>query len=158
MYNQYRPRNIQFNMYRNYRSMPNFINNTRSMTPLSSQILGKAITVPKSSGLFRSLLGTTSSATSSKLGLTGILGGISKTINTVNQAMPLINQVKPLFGNVKTVVNVVKGFRNKKDNSPQKNYKSKINNTNDETKVNSTINIKNQQKNYQFTPNKPYFS
>ena len=158
MYNQYRPRNIQFNMYKNYRSMPNLINNTRSMAPLSTSILGKAITVPKSSGLFRSLLGTTSSAATSKIGLTGILGGISKTINTVNQAMPLINQVKPLFGNVKTVVNVVKNFRTKKDNSAQKNYESKINNTNEVKKENPTINIENQQKNYQFTPNKPYFS
>ena len=157
MYNQYRPRNMQYNMYRNYRLMPNITNNMRSVTPLSSPILGKAITVPKTTGLFRSLLGTSTASSTSKLGIAGILGGISKTISTVNQAMPLINQVKPIFGNVKSVVNVVKGLRSKKENPSLKNYQTNLNNNQEINSINSTKPIENLQENYQFTPNKPYF-
>ena len=158
MYSPYRPRISHFNMYRNQRSMSNITNNMRNIPSYTAPILGKAITVPKSTGLFKSLLGNSALTSTSKIGLTGILGGISKTINTVNQAMPLINQVKPIFGNVKSVVNVVKGFRNKKDQTPPQDYQTKVNNLNEDSINTSTKQEENLQENYQFTPNKPYFS
>ena len=160
MYYQYKPRVQAFNQYRNYRNHLNSLNNMRSIQNIGIPSIGKVITTPKSSGLFKSLL-SSSAATSSvnKLGVSGIIGGISKTINTVNQAVPLINQVKPLFGNVKSVINVVKGFRNtkkEKTNSINTNIYNdlSISKKNIETPKQS----KNIQENYQFTPNKPYFS
>ena len=157
MYRQLRTRN-RFFTTNNIRNS-SLINQTRSMPTLTTQTLGRAISIPKPLGIGKSLISSAAGA-SSKLGLSGIIGGISKTINTVNQAMPLINQVKPLFGNFKSVFNVVKSFRSKNIN--------KINNDEETTKVIhneikdndvETTNLSEKlQENYQFTPNKPYFS
>ena len=69
----------------------------------------------------------------------------------------LINQVKPLFGNFKSVINVVKGFRNKNTSPPKIEPKKTVNNTNNITSETTNSN-EYIQENYQFTPNKPYFS
>ena len=155
MYRQFRTRNYNYPNIRNTRNIP-FNNLTRN---ISSPIIGKAIGIPKASGILRNAA-TTSIGSASKLGLGGILGGISKTISTVNQAMPLINQVKPLFGNVKSAFNLVKNLRN--SNTKQKeNIQTNINNNQDTIIINQEETTKmseNLQENYQFTPNKPYFS
>ena len=152
----YRQMNVRNGYYRNNLRNNIPFNQTRSMPSITSQVLGKAISVPKPMGLAKSLV-TSSISNGSKLGLGGIIGGLNKTLTTVNQAMPLINQVKPLFGNFKSVINVVKGFRNKNTNTPKVEPKKTVNNTNNTTS-NTTNSNEYIQENYQFTPNKPYFS
>lgn len=153
MYRQMRARNRYYpnNNLRNNIS----INQTRSMPSLTSQVLGKAISIPKPIGLGKSLISSTI-GTGSKIGLGGIIGGLSKTLTTVNQAMPIINQVKPLFGNFKSVINVVKGFRNKNVNTEYVEVKKTINNIDMSNEETTNTNEKLQE-NYQFAPNKPYF-
>ena len=157
-YRQIRPKPTMMQSFRNTRSITSFQNNMRNITNIAPSI-GKAISIPKSTGLFKSMLGATTGAETSKLGLAGILGGVSKTISTVNQAMPIINQVKPLFGNMKSVVNVIKGFRNKKEPQNNDEISKTINNKIDEENNDKyTKTNKNLQENYQFTPNRPFFT
>ena len=152
----YRKMNARNGYYRNNLRNTIPVNQTRGMPSITSQILGKAISVPKPIGLGKSLI-SSSISNGSKLGLGGIIGGLSKTLTTVNQAMPLINQVKPLFGNFKSVINVVKGFRkNNSPNSTKEKPKKTINNDNYKD-IKTTNSSKYIQENYQFTPNKPYF-
>lgn len=153
----YRQMNVRNGYYRNNLRTNIPINQTRNIPSVTSRIIGKAISIPKPIGLGKSLI-TSSISNGSKIGLGGIIGGISKTLTTVNQAMPLINQVKPLFGNFKSVINVVNGFRKNNNTKTTKvEPKKTINNDNyeDNKTTNSNENI---QENYQFAPNKPYFS
>jgi hypothetical protein len=52
---------------------------------------------------------------------------------------------------------VVKGFRNKNTSTPKVEPKKTVNNTNNTTSETTNPN-EYIQENYQFTPNKPYFS
>ena len=157
----YRQNRPKINNYMNFRNNRYNIMNSNNTRNITSPILGKAISVPKATGLFKSMLPAASSGTS-KLGLTGILGGISKTITTVNQAMPIINQVKPLFGNVKSVFNVFKNLRNNNlNNNIDNEIETNINNIDDNNEVidvKTTKSSENLQENYQFTPNSPFFN
>ena len=60
----------------------------------------------------------------SKLSLSSIINGTSKTLNLVNQAIPVVKQVSPMMKNIKTMFNVMNEFK-----------KSDIENTNIETKL-----------------------
>ncbi len=159
MYRQFRSRNNNISYFRNIRNTPINNNMMRNFSSFTVPTIGKAISIPKPTVLFRNAIAATT-GTSSKLGLGGILGGISKTITTVNQAMPIINQVKPLFGNVKSAFNFIKGLRN--NNSDIKdNVQTTINNKVETEVIDEEKNTKSEEKlqeNYQFTPNKPYFS
>ena len=77
-------------------------------------------------------LETASSSFLSKLSLSSIINGTSKTLNFVNQAIPVVKQVSPMMKNLKTMFNVMNEFK--------KSY------TNDNTKIeykNEEENIKN---------------
>lgn len=66
----------------------------------------------------------TSTATSllSKINLSSIINGTTKTLNLVNQAIPIVKQVSPIIKNAKTMFTVMNEF--KKTESPTTNYNS----------------------------------
>ena len=64
---------------------------------------------------------STTSSFLSKLSLSSIINGTSKTLNFVNQAIPVVKQVSPMMKNLKTMFNVMNEFK--------KSY------TNDNTKI-----------------------
>ncbi len=47
----------------------------------------------------------------SKLSLSSIVSGTSKTLNLVNQAIPVVKQVSPMMKNLKTMFNVMNEFK-----------------------------------------------
>ena len=47
----------------------------------------------------------------SKLSLSSIINGTSKTLNFVNQAIPVIKQISPMMKNAKTMFNVMNEFK-----------------------------------------------
>ena len=47
----------------------------------------------------------------SKLSLSSIINGTSKTLNFVNQAIPVVKQVSPIIKNLKTMFNVMNEFK-----------------------------------------------
>ena len=47
----------------------------------------------------------------SKISLSSIINGTSKTLNLVNQAIPVVKQVSPLMKNLKTIFSVVNEFK-----------------------------------------------
>ena len=47
----------------------------------------------------------------SKLSLSSIISGTSKTLNLVNQAIPVVKQVSPMMKNLKTMFNVMNEFK-----------------------------------------------
>ena len=67
----------------------------------------------------------------SKLNLSSIINGTSKTLNFFNQAIPVVKQVSPMMKNIKTMFNVMNEFK-----------KSDIENTNNkENKIEDKTNI-----------------
>lgn len=47
----------------------------------------------------------------SKLSLSSIISGTSKTLNLVNQAIPVVKQVSPMMKNMRTMFNVMNEFK-----------------------------------------------
>ena len=47
----------------------------------------------------------------SKINLSSIISGTSKTLNLINQAIPVIRQVSPLINNAKTMFKVMNEFK-----------------------------------------------
>jgi len=60
---------------------------------------------------FYSLPTSTSTGLLSKLNLSSIISGTTKTLNLVNQAIPIIKQVSPVMKNAKTMFNIMNEFR-----------------------------------------------
>lgn len=52
-----------------------------------------------------------SSSFLSRLSLSSIINGTSKTLNFVNQAIPVVKQVSPMLKNLKTMFNVMNEFK-----------------------------------------------
>ncbi len=47
----------------------------------------------------------------SRLSLSSIINGTSKTLNLVNQAIPVVRQMSPIMKNLKTMFNVMNEFK-----------------------------------------------
>jgi len=47
----------------------------------------------------------------SKLSLSSIINGTSRTLNFVNQAIPVVKQVSPMMKNIKTMFSVMNEFK-----------------------------------------------
>lgn len=47
----------------------------------------------------------------SKLSLSSIINGTSKTLNLINQAIPVVKQVSPIMKNMKTMFSVMNEFK-----------------------------------------------
>ena len=56
-----------------------------------------------------------SSGILSKLSLSSIINGTSKTLNVINQTIPMVKQMSPIMKNLKTMFNVLNEFK-KNDN------------------------------------------
>lgn len=54
----------------------------------------------------------------SKLNLSSIISGTSKTLNLINQAIPVVKQVSPMMKNAKTMFKIMNEF---KKTEPKKN-------------------------------------
>ena len=52
----------------------------------------------------------------SKLSLTSIINGTSKTLNLINQAIPIIKQASPIMKNAKTMFKVLNEFKKNDQN------------------------------------------
>lgn len=68
----------------------------------------------------------------SKINLSSIINGTSKTLNLINQAIPVIRQVSPIINNAKTMFKVMNEFKKTDVKSENRNN---INNTIDNTEV-----------------------
>lgn len=65
----------------------------------------------------------------SKLNLSSILNGTTKTLNFVNQAIPVVKQVSPMMKNIKTMFNVMNEFKKtdiEKENNEKKIIENKV--------------------------------
>ena len=62
----------------------------------------------------------------SKISLSSILNGTSRTLNFVNQAIPVVKQVSPMMKNLKTMFNVMNEF--KKTDIENNNQKEEVKN------------------------------
>lgn len=62
-----------------------------------------------------------SSSIFSKLSLSSIINGTSKTLNLVNQAIPVVKQISPIMKNVKTMFNVMNEFKKTEPNTSSTN-------------------------------------
>ena len=77
-------------------------------------------------------LETASSSFLSKLSLSSIINGTSKTLNFVNQAIPVVKQVSPMMRNLKTMFNVMNEFKKSYTNDNNKiEYKNEEENIKD---------------------------
>jgi hypothetical protein len=47
----------------------------------------------------------------SKLSLSSIINGTSKTLNVINQTIPVVKQMSPIMKNLKTMFNVMNEFK-----------------------------------------------
>lgn len=54
---------------------------------------------------------TASSSLLSRISLSSIINGTSKTLNLVNQAIPVFKQMSPIVKNAKTIFNVMNEFK-----------------------------------------------
>lgn len=54
---------------------------------------------------------TASTSLLSRLSLSSIINGTSRTLNLVNQAIPVFKQMSPLIKNAKTIFNVMNEFK-----------------------------------------------
>ena len=52
-----------------------------------------------------------SSSIFSKLSLSSIINGTSKTLNVINQTIPMVKQMSPIMKNLKTIFNVMNEFK-----------------------------------------------
>lgn len=74
----------------------------------------------------------------SKLSLSSIISGTSKTLNLVNQAIPVVKQVSPMMKNLKTMFNVMNEFKKTelpeqtKEKEPMVNTENVRTSTNDD--------------------------
>ena len=77
---------------------------------------------------FSSLPTTTGSSLLSKINISSIINGTSKTLNLINQAIPVIKQVSPIMKNAKTMFNIMNEFR-KADPTIQNNTENIVSTT-----------------------------
>lgn len=62
---------------------------------------------------------TASSSILSKISLSSIISGTTKTLNLVNQAIPLFKQMSPIVKNAKTIFNVMNEFKKTDEESKE---------------------------------------
>ncbi len=62
-----------------------------------------------------------SSAISSGLSFSKIIGGITKTLGIANQVIPIYREVKPIIGNAKNMFSIIKEFRSSPSSSVNSN-------------------------------------
>ena len=67
----------------------------------------------------------------SKLSLSSIIRGTSKTLNVINQTIPMVKQMSPIVKNLKTMFNVLNEFK-KTDTNTEEVIKNKEINTNND--------------------------
>ena len=83
---------------------------------------------------------STASSFLSKLSLSSIINGTSKTLNFVNQAIPVVKQVSPMMKNLKTMFNVMNEFKKSYTNDNTKiELKQKNNNAKEENNYGPTF-------------------
>ena len=66
--------------------------------------------------LYAAPLETAGSSFFSKLSLSSIINGTSRTLNFVNQAIPVVKQVSPIMKNLKTMFSVMNEFNKSSSN------------------------------------------
>lgn len=72
----------------------------------------------------------------SRLSLSSIINGTSKTLNFVNQAIPVVRQVSPMMKNLKTMFSVMNEF---KKNDSTNNIQLETTNNNDTKEQNNNL-------------------
>lgn len=89
---------------------------------------------------FYSLPTSTTGSLLSKLSLSSIINGTSKTLNLINQTIPIIKQVSPMMKNAKTMFNIMNEFRKTDPTIPTQVSDSKM--------LEKTESVVNSQENY----------
>lgn len=142
---------ITMTSFPSYSSFTNPASFTSSMTSPLSNLFRSPIGVPQSNGFVPKIGGLLSGLGGEGLGsrLSGlsfskILGGIQKTVSTVNQIVPLYHQVKPVINNGRTILRMMRAANNLNSNNFNNTNNFNQNNVNNNSQNNTNNNINNE--------------